>query len=86
MDLLERIQRRATKMIHGMENPSYKDRLRDLGLFSLEKRRPQGDLMAAFQYLKEGYKKEGDRIFSKVWCDRTKGNGSKLKGGELDWI
>ena len=73
-------------MIQGMEHLPCERTGRGLGLFGLEKRRPQGDLMAAFQYLKEGYKKEGDRIFSKVWCDRTKGNGSKLKGGELDWI
>jgi len=39
-------------MIRGLEDLSYQDRLRDLGLFSLEKGRLQGDLRAASQYLK----------------------------------
>ncbi|KFQ73574.1 hypothetical protein N335_09187, partial [Phaethon lepturus] len=83
LDLLDCIQRRATKMIRGMEHLSLEDSLRELEMFSLEKRRLQGDLLAAFQYLRGAYKKDGDRLFSRACCDRTRGNGLKLKEGRF---
>ena len=68
-------------MIQGMEHLSYAYRLRELGLCSLEKRRLRGDLIAAFQYLKGSYGKEGQRLFSRICGNRTKGNGFKLREG-----
>ncbi|KAK4830728.1 hypothetical protein QYF61_013178 [Mycteria americana] len=81
MDLLERIQRRSMKVIRGMKHLFYKERLREL--FSLEKRRLWGKLLAVFQYLKGAYKKDGDTPFSKACCIRTRHNGFKLKDGRF---
>ncbi|GAB0190554.1 formin-1 [Grus japonensis] len=83
MELLEWVQRRAVKMIKGLEHLSYEEMLRELRLFGLGKRRLRVDLIVAFQYIKGAYKKDGERLFTKACSDRTRGNGFKLKGGRF---
>ena len=65
VDMLEKIQRRATKLIPGLNDLTYEERLKECGLTTLETRRLGGDQIEVFKIL-NGYENIDYNIFSKL--------------------
>jgi len=81
--MLEWVQRRVQKMTRGLEHLPCKDRLRELRLFSLKRKRLWGDLIAAFQDLKGAHRKDGEGFLMSSRSDRAGENDFKLEEGSF---
>uniref|UniRef100_A0A803K1Z4 Reverse transcriptase domain-containing protein n=1 Tax=Xenopus tropicalis TaxID=8364 RepID=A0A803K1Z4_XENTR len=80
---LERVQRRATKLVKGMESFSYEERLAKLGLFTLEKRRLRGDMITMYKYIKGSYNNLSNVLFTSRSFQRTRGHPLRLEEGRF---
>ncbi len=73
------VQRRATKMILSLHNKPYEERLPQLNLFSLEKRRRRGKLIECFKTLNCFTNVDPTKLFEIDEATRTRNNGARLK-------
>jgi ribonucleases P/MRP protein subunit RPP40 len=78
IDLIERVQRRATKLIEGYKNLSYENRLHLTGLITLEKRRVRGDLIQVFKMIKGIDNIDYNKFFEISKSHRTRGHNCRL--------
>jgi len=79
VDCLEKVQRRATKLDRGLKDKSYEERLRLLGITSLEERRIRGDLIQVFRIVK-GF----DKVDLGTFFELHNGGGHALRGHRLN--
>ena len=79
IDAIERVQRRATRLILGLARLSYEERLKETGLYSRERRHFRGDMMEMFKIMKGRDKISADELFNRVDSDSTRGFGLRVK-------
>ena len=83
VDSMERVQRRGTHMIRGQQGRPYEERLRDLNLFSIQKRRLRGNLVASYKLVRGDQQALGKSLFPRALPGVTRNDGHKLAEGRF---
>ena len=79
IDAIERVQGRATRLFPGLAGLSHEERLKETGLYTLERRRLRGDMIEMFKIMKGRDKISTDELFNRVDSDRTRGHSLRVK-------
>ena len=79
IDAIERVQRRAARLIPGRARLNYEERLKETGLYTLERRRLRGDVIEMFNIMKGIDKISEDELLNRVDSDRTRGHKEESK-------
>ena len=80
VDALERVQKRVTRMLPGLEDMDYEERLNKLGLFSLEHWRMRGDLIKVYKIMTGLDRVDSQSLFPRIEWSISRGHRLRVRG------
>ena len=76
--MIERVQRRATKLVEGFRTISYSEHFSHTGLITMKKRRVRGDLIKVFKMLRSNDKVDFNNFFEIQSYNKTRGHNCRI--------